>query len=257
MPTKLCDRMQLGIIIFSLTFTVLILPSIAASDSAGNIFKKASALYMEGKYDDALKQYDSLLKEGYESGNLYYNMANCYIKKSNIGYAILYYEKAKRLIPSDADLRANHDYAVSLTKNRQTATVQSWINRQLDRVYNLFTTNGLTIFLSLLYTLITTVLTISIYNEKAKKYAGLIILTAALLLLPSSYILYERISSTEAVVVNEKAEARYEPFDKATVFFTLYEGMKVVVIDRNNHWLKVKRSDGKTGWIHNDSIGVI
>ncbi|MBF0463650.1 MAG: tetratricopeptide repeat protein [Nitrospirae bacterium] len=241
-----------------LIIAIAILPQMVAADSAEEVFKKASAFYVSGKYDDALKQYETLVKEGYESGNLYYNMGNCYIKKNNIGNAILYYEKAKRLIPSDNDLRANSEYADSLVKNRQSiGNIKSWIERRIDKVFDIFTTNGLTVFLLLLYVFIMAILTISIYFEKIKKYANMIILIATCLFLLSSYVFYERISLKEAVVLVERADVRYEPFEKATVFFTMYEGMMADVVDVNNEWYKIKRSDGKTGWVRISDIGVI
>ncbi|MBF0521118.1 MAG: SH3 domain-containing protein [Nitrospirae bacterium] len=246
------------LLLLTLVIVIVILPQIAAAETADEVFKQASALYVSGKYDEALKQYETLVKEGYESGNLYYNMGNCYIKKNNIGYAILYYEKAKRLIPSDTDLRANSEYAVSLVKNRQSiGNIQSWMERRIDRVFDVFTTNGLTVFLLLLYVFIMALLTISIYSGKVKRYAMPIILIAAFLFILSSYIFYERINVKEAVVLTERADVRYEPFDKATVFFTMYEGMTAEVIDTYNKWYKIKRADSKTGWVRISDIGVI
>ncbi|QWR76421.1 tetratricopeptide repeat protein [Candidatus Magnetomonas plexicatena] len=250
-------RFKLFLLIIALT--VLVLPQMATADSAGEVFKHASEFYVSGNYDAALKQYETLIKEGYESGNLYYNIGNCYIKKNNIGFAILYYEKAKRLIPSDADLRANSEYASSLIKNRQSGSknIESWIYRRIERVFDIFTTNGLTMLLLLQYVLMTAVLISSIYSEKIKRYAMPIVLSAALLFLLSSYVFYERVSVKEAVVLAERADVRYEPFDKATVFFTMYEGMTADVVDLNNEWYKIKRADGKTGWVRISDIGLI
>ncbi|MBF0554523.1 MAG: SH3 domain-containing protein [Nitrospirae bacterium] len=234
-------------------------PSILGAMPGEETFKKAAAFYVEGKYDEAIKEYYKPIQEGYESGNLYYNMGNCFLKKNNIGYAILYYEKAKRLIPADDDLKANYEFAESLIKNRQSATSRPWLNRQIDRVYNPLTTNALMILILFFYVMIFAVLTTGIFLAERirKKYSTIAISAAAALLIISSYVLYERVGGGQSVVLAEKVEARYEPFDKATVFFTLYEGMKVEVIDSDGQWYKIKRPDGKAGWTPKNDIGLI
>jgi tetratricopeptide (TPR) repeat protein len=228
-----------------------------AAQPAADVFKNASALYVEGKYDEAIKEYYKPIQEGYESGNLYYNLGNCFLKKNHLGYAILYYEKARRLIPADADLRANYDFAESLVKNRQGIAARPWLTRQLDKVFNPLTTATLTVLIVLFYVMIFAVLTAGIFIERIRKYSIMAISAAAVLLIISSYVLYERVSAEQSVVLVEKVEARYEPFDKATVFFTLYEGMKAEVIDSNGQWYKIRRPDGKAGWVQKNDIGLI
>ncbi|MBF0488722.1 MAG: SH3 domain-containing protein [Nitrospirae bacterium] len=226
---------------------------------AEDAFKKAAEFYVEGKYDEAIREYYKPIQEGYESGNLYYNMGNCFLKKNNIGYAILYYEKAKRLIPADDDLKANYEFAESLIKNRQSVTSRPWLNRQLDRAYNPLTNNALMILILFFYVMIFAVLTAGIFIDERirEKYSTVAISAAAALLIISSYVLYERVSGVQSVVLAGKVEARYEPFEKATVFFTLSEGMKVEVIDTDAQWYKIKRPDGKAGWTPKNDIGLI
>ena len=51
--------------------------------------------------------FKQILKHGIESGNVYYNIGNCYFKSHNYGHAMLYYKKAKKFIPHDKDLNNN------------------------------------------------------------------------------------------------------------------------------------------------------
>ena len=51
-----------------------------------------------------------------------------------------------------------------------------------------------------------------------------------------------------------KAEALFGPFDSATKFFTLHEGMGVTILSSKNGWYKVRRADGKAGWIYEDGV---
>ncbi len=58
----------------------------------------------------------------------------------------------------------------------------------------------------------------------------------------------------EAIVISESPEARFEPFEKATAYFTLYEGMKVYIVESKKGWRKVERFDGKAGWIRDKEV---
>ena len=103
----------------------------------GEVFTRANRAYEQGDYQKAAGLYRRMLEEGYESGNLYYNLGNCYYKLKQKGRAILYYEKARRLIPGDADLQTNLTYV-----GRGTAATQSFSNplaylAPLDRLLTL------------------------------------------------------------------------------------------------------------------------
>ena len=61
----------------------------------------------------------------------------------------------------------------------------------------------------------------------------------------------------ESIVVGEAVDVKFEPFDKATTFFQLNQGDNVIIIDQENGWRKIKRQDGKIGWVKSDNIEVI
>src|SRR3990172_12167297 len=144
--------------VYSCQFTVfsiliLCLFSSANGEMAQNpkyTFYKANTLYEEGKFDEAIVEYQKLLKDNVESGNLYYNLGNCYFKKGEPGRAILNYERAKRLIPQDSDLKSNYEYAGSLLKERPQEITKSWIEKLLDKSSRIVTIDWLTVFLSIL-----------------------------------------------------------------------------------------------------------
>ncbi|MBN3037782.1 MAG: SH3 domain-containing protein, partial [Candidatus Omnitrophica bacterium] len=57
-----------------------------------------------------------------------------------------------------------------------------------------------------------------------------------------------------AVVVIEYSDCKFEPFDDATTHFTLYEGESVITGTQKGEWIKIKRLDGKQGWIKQRDI---
>ena len=92
--------------------TLLILPvllislcALAATDPQSE--KQAEEFYREGKYNEAAEIYRKLRASGMESAILYYNLGNCYYKLGENTQAILNYERALLLDPSDASARYN------------------------------------------------------------------------------------------------------------------------------------------------------
>ncbi|MBF0539527.1 MAG: tetratricopeptide repeat protein [Nitrospirae bacterium] len=223
------------------------------------VFQKAAAYYTEGKYDSAIAQYEGLLADGVESGNLYYNLGNCYFKAGDLGRAILSYERASRSIPNDADLKANYEFVLSQVPNREKAQQADPVKRLLDRVFGLLTINGICVMLAVLYLVAIGVLIGRLYVEAIRRYAVLLVSVALLLFAMASYVLYVRVTliSGEAIVLKDKVEARYEPLDRATVFFTLSVGMKVRIQQAKDNWYKVSRPDGKHGWVSKELIGSV
>ncbi|MCK5068917.1 MAG: tetratricopeptide repeat protein, partial [Desulfocapsa sp.] len=78
----------------------------AAEESRQDQFQDAVLSYSQGDYQTAIKSFESLLKDEI-SAPLFYNLANSYAQSSQSGRAILNYERALRLNPSDSDIRGN------------------------------------------------------------------------------------------------------------------------------------------------------
>ncbi len=214
-------------------------------------FIKANLLYEQGDYNEAISAYRGILEKGLESGNIYYNLGNCYFKKDNLGKTILNYARAKRLIPRDRDLQANYKYAKSLIKRSVVASSQSWITKFANSFFNQFTIDGLTVFLFLIYILLIIVLGLGCITKMSRlKLSGLVTILGIAFLISIGF-LSQRIfySNKNAVIIEETVEAKFEPFASAAVYFNLYEGMEVEIISTGDGWFKIKRADDKVGWI--------
>ena len=83
--------------------------------SANAITKQnADDEYAKGNYQQAIKDYQEILKTGVSS-EIYYNLGNAYYRTDNITQALLAYERALQLSPGDNDIRFNLQYARSNT----------------------------------------------------------------------------------------------------------------------------------------------
>ncbi|MFH0791346.1 MAG: SH3 domain-containing protein [Candidatus Omnitrophota bacterium] len=229
-----------------------------ADNKIESSFYTANSFYVQADYDAAIKQYNSIIDNGWESGNLYYNLGNCFFKKGELGKALLNYEKARRLIPLDKDLESNYDYACSLIKGGAAVSKKSLPVKILNNFFDKFTVDGLTILLGAFYLLILISILISFLFKPLKKHALVPAVFMGSFLIIGFVGLREKTArlNKEAVVTAETADVRFEPMDKATAYFTLYEGMKVEVIASKDNWYKVKRPDNKSGWVENSAVAI-
>lgn len=76
--------------------------------------QNADDSYHQGNYQQAISDYKELLGKGV-SPALYYNLGNAYYRSDSLSKAILCYERAYKLSPSDKDIRFNLQFARSKT----------------------------------------------------------------------------------------------------------------------------------------------
>ena len=218
-------------------------------DDPTYIFYKGNALYEEAKYDEAINEFSKLPDRGLESGNIYYNIGNCYFKKGELGKAILNYERAKRMIPRDSDLKSNYKFAISRLEY-DISEKSSWIKR-ITGLFNFLSLNEITILLSSAFVLAVIFFILRLFIVGLRKYtlAVTVCLILAIMLLSIPLVERSTLLDKEAVVITESSEAGFEPIENSTVHFTLYEGMKIQILQSKKEWVKIKRPDGKVGWV--------
>lgn len=222
-------------------------------------FYRGNLLYEKGNYDEAILEYKRLAKKGLESGNFYYNIGNCYFKNGELGKAILNYAKAKRIIPGDKDLLANYEYAKSNIETLITEPKRLWIIKEAGNFFKQFTIDGITMFLFVFYLILLITIGGCIISRISTVKKLIIISIPAILFLGNFIFLSKSIDKIdkEAIVMEKKIEAKFEPFEEAAAHFTLYEGMKVEILSINGNWYKIKRIDDKMGWIKKYQLSII
>lgn len=222
-------------------------------------FYLANLLYKESKYSQAIEEYNKILALRFENGYLYYNLANCYFKNGQLSRAILNYERARFFIPSDSDLKSNYDYTRSLLNLSQEETSANLFLKSINKLFEGFSINALTLLLSLLYTVFCAILVLRIFIRRIKRYAALLIPLAIALFSLTAIALNQKIGylNNGAIVINEEIAAKFEPFDSATTYFTLNQGSKIKVVDATNNWYKIRRGDEKIGWVNKSGVEMI
>ena len=229
------------------------------SNDPGHLLYKGNALYEKRDYDKTIEEYKKISDEGVESGALYYNMGNAYFKMGKIGYAILFYKKAVKLMPADSDLKSNLSYAQSLTEDSglqpQEMNKFTWLVRI---PFKEFTINAVAKIMIALYLFVVAMIIGGIINPVFKRRATFVFYPVFILFLLAlagfSARYYDEELLTRGIVTAKTAECKYEPIDKSTTYFTLKEGQEVLVLKSRNGWSRIRRLDGKLAWVKSDAI---
>lgn len=103
--------------IYSLLFTLLTATVIACSGTrayaAPTLTEAADSAYLTDHYKEAAALYTAAIDSLGPSSDLYYNLGNTMFRLGKPGQAILAYERALRLDPTNSDARANLEFVNS------------------------------------------------------------------------------------------------------------------------------------------------
>jgi len=228
-----------------------------------HLFNQGNQLYNEKNYKKAITTYHKLLKQGFESGGLYYNLGNAYYKTGNIGKAILYYEKALKLLPDNENIQFNLKLARLKIRDKIERPPQ-FIIFQLTRDFidNLSSTGwALVVTIALLLTAIFFSIFYLSSSQKLRNISRTMTIVFILVAILSSFPLYYRHNmenkGDRGIILEEEVAAIAAPQKNSTTLFLIHEGTKVKILDKDNNWLKIELLDGKQGWINFGAIGVI
>ena len=103
-------------------------------------WQRAEQLYADKQYAAAADLYKSMFQYG-ESADLYYNYANALYKSNQIGLAILNYERALRLDPTNEDIKFNLDFVNRMKTDKIEPIERFFLAEWLDALALMMTSN--------------------------------------------------------------------------------------------------------------------
>jgi len=224
--------------------------SLAQNDvSPAAVFYRGNLQYKNGSYREAIASYESIREKGLEDGALYYNLGNSYFKDGQLGKAILNYERAQRLLPRDSDLKSNYEFALAQVKNNIEED-KTFFQNLIDRYNNFFTKSDMAISLLFIYLLGGIIFLLRFYLPSIKRIlASVLLILGVVFIVQIFFFNFKILSQRNLAVILQNTDAKFEPTLKATTHFPLSEGQKVIILDKEVDYLKVKRPDGKIGWV--------
>jgi len=242
---------------------ILCFPILAYADSYSGLFEQANQYYQNGDYEKAIGVYEQILKDGYESGELYYNLANACYKTGRVAESILNYERAKRLLPGDEDVEHNLQVANLRVVDKIEAMPHLFIVDYWNGFKNYFSLNGLTTLVLVLYLLVIVsiavfVLTRSYVVKRWSFISGAVVLFVFLLFTMVFIVrIYQSGHEKYGILFSDVVSVKSSPDERGTDVFVLHRGVKVEITDELSDWVKIRLADGKVGWVKREIMEVI
>ena len=245
-----------------LVFYLLLTPSLLTPSSA-QTKAEADSSYVRGQYQQAITQYEALLKQG-ASADLYYNLGNAYYRTENIPEAVLNYERALLLSPGDRDIRFNLQIARSKTFDKIVPESEMFFVTWYRSLVSMMSVDAWarTALVSLAITII--LLLVYLFSERIwLRKAGFFGGVALLLLFVGANIFAwqqkkDLLNRKGAIIFAPSVTVKSTPAANGTDLFILHEGTKVVITDGSmKEWKEIRLADGKEGWIESKHIRVI
>ena len=224
---------------------------------------QAAEAYQRGDYADAVALYEQSAAQEGVSAAFYYNLGNAYYKSGLYPNAILNYERALLLDPSNEDVLFNLDMARAYITDKIEPVGTFFLVRWVDAVRNLCSSNAWAVvaIVAFLLFIVGVALYIFIDNVALRKigfFAGLLALLVSLGANRFAAVQKDILTRHDkAIVFSPVLTAKSSPSDSGTDLFVLHEGTKVTLLDKVGAWSEILLDDGNRGWVPTDKLEVI
>jgi len=238
-------------------YILLLIFQISFAQSA---FEKGNQLYQKENYSEAINRYESVLANGQQSAELYFNLGNCYYKLHKVAPAIYNYEKALQLNPNDSEIQTNLDFARKMAVD----DIKIIPKVGFDKLISDFTSSyryDTWAWIAVAFAFVFLAFFVGYYFsptafKKRIYFSGMFLVLIVIIISVFSGMFEKNRLATEktAIVFAETAPVKGEPKASSPETILLHEGTKVYILERIANWKKVQLTDETTGWISDEAI---
>lgn len=249
---------------------ILLLPFTAAAD---NLDQKADSAYMAGQYENAARLYKEVIASEGSSWELYYNLGNCHYRMGKWADAVIDYERALRLDPSNDEIKTN--LALVNTKLVDKKGYEgSFISRAFEDITNIMSSNGwawlafilfaLTVASAVLYLFFSDVMLrkIGFFGGGATLILSVIAMVFAVNANAMAKSRDQAVVKVSSSILSTSPRA---PQDRSEEAMLLHEGAKVRIVDSislptdslKSKWYDVMFDNDHRAWINSADVEII
>ena len=228
------------------------------------LFFRANKIYQDAEISKDLKEktvlfqksaeiYEQIVKSGFASGPLYYNLANAYLRLGKKGKAIANYLKAQALMPRNEDVKSNLQYArehLQVSESGLPDTLKSLLFFHYST-----TLNEEAWLLIIAYLICVSFIIIYIFwRYRIIKWVYLISGIITLCLMVSVAIrIYESQIIHKGIVI-AKSQVRSTPSQEMPAIIEIPEGTDVIIQEEKGKWFKIFFGKDQKGWVPGSDI---
>ena len=236
---------------------------VTANDNPVQLFESANNSYMEQDYMAAIEQYEKLIALDKVSHEVYFNLGNSYYKTGSITQAIINYERAKRLKPSDPDIAYNLQMAYMSTIDKIEPLPKVFYEEWWDHFVNEGVVDQRAKLAVILLWLALILSGVYLFANKPfirriMFFSSLIILFTGLFTVYLTILQQEHLNNNKAAIIfSQSAYVKSSPDPKSSNLFMLHSGTRIDVLDELQGWKKIRIANGNEGWVTTESIEII
>ncbi len=229
-------------------------------NQADSLFVHANNLYKQKDYFEAIDIYQSIIEQNIKSSELYFNLGNAYFKTGNYPKAILNYERAKLLSPTDDDIEFNLSKARTYNVDKIEAIPELFVISWINGLLGLLSSNSW-VLMSVFIFIIALVLFLIYFLAKQKQvkkisfFVGAILVFFSLLSFLASKKTKSLIEDSDtAIVLEQIVRVKSSPDNESPDMFIIHEGTKVMLLREVDEWSEIRLADGKQGWMKSEGF---
>ena len=246
---------------------------ISLSASATSLALRADSAYNREDYADAIRLYNEAIAGEGVSSNLYYNLGNAYYRDNRLGKAILSYERALALDPSNEEAATNLEFVRTRIEDVPEDDSSFLSNVHGNIVSNMspdaWAWTALVLFIIVLGTVALYIFSSNVTLRKVGFFGGFVLL--ALCIIANVFASVSTRYSTShdhAVVIDPStllSTSPRVPKDRSEEAMLLHEGTCVEILDSVTtrvdstvvKWYDVKVDNSHRAWINGNAIAII
>ena len=240
---------------FTLILAVIMIAgpvTVARAEETPVIFDQANAAFAQKDFAHAATGFQQIIKHQGFSAPVLFNLANAYYQEGKLGLAILNYQRAEVLAPSDADIALNLHLARTRAglADRPTTWFEQWTHY--------FTINTLSCCATAAILILLAGALSGKLSPRHRFALRLVMMTSACVLLTSVPAVSVRWAElNQAIVTVKNAPVYIAPVTVGQPLYTLAEGQTVTVHGPHGEFTLVETGDGHRGWVKTADIGRI
>ena len=222
------------------------IPTLAEADSA----------YIQGDYLTAISMYEWIVQNQGVNATLYMNLGNCWLKRDEVAKAILCYERAYLIDPSDPDIRFNLELARTKTVDKVNPVNQLFIVVWFKKLLAVLDVNGWAVLTVVLFAITILLAGVLLFSKKSGirkisfSFSAFFLLLSILSFIFATTQMGNLKERDTAIIMSPSVTVKSTPSSSGTDLFIIHEGRKVNILDSSmKEWVEIRLEDGNTGWV--------
>ncbi|MFH1699943.1 MAG: tetratricopeptide repeat protein [Candidatus Zixiibacteriota bacterium] len=246
--------------VFLSMFVVFIYSAPVFASTLEYNFEQGNNFYTEGKYRDAIGEYEKVIQGGYQSAELYYNLGNAYFREGMLGQSIKNYIRAKRLNPRDEDIRTNLEFARQFTIDKIEISQETIFFQYINRFFDSFSLTEISWIALILYFLVIAIILVRYIYRWWYVSSPVFVVLLVLFIISTAFagIKFDQdVLTRGGVVISHQTDIKNGPGEDYNTQFTAHSGLTFKIDREELGYYLVNFENRLKGWIKIQAVAEI